>query len=399
MIQNMKYEMKKYVLTKNNLLFFVILSLFSIGILFWNEGSYINDKNTRQRFFEKIEKMNFSAADKQELKQERDRVKQEIYEDDLVTPKKDEMKKPGEYADTKLDDYCLLDEVLSCIDLVEKRNQNTAFLSDHDQGWNEKYQRENNQDLVDQKKLGLFVGNMSFGVTACFLVIFLLCSSFSMEYEVHVRPVLCVTKIGEDRIGLAKISCGVFLTLVANVFYSGLYCLCQFLFLGMRIQDWKQPLFYVDGCEICASGMTMQSYFIKQFLVSVIISILIALFTMLLSKRLRKGVLSLITVFIVFMIAFLPDLLNDVVYSSKYIIQMKDWYFISEPEFYRLLQTEKICNPVSLLRFQYYAEQPRYLQISNYQYPVEVFPVLTALVLIVILGAVILKRGDKSDSL
>ena len=309
------------------------------------------------------------------------------------------MKKQGKYADTKLDDYCLLDEVLSCIDLVEKRNQNMAFLSNHEQGWNGKYRKENNQALVDQKKLGLFVGNMSFGVTACFLVIFLLCSSFSMEYEVHVRPVLCVTKIGEDRIGLAKISGGVFLALVANVFYSGLYCLCQFLFLGMKIQDWKQPLFYVDGCEICASGMTIQSYFIKQFMASVIISILIALFTMLLSKLVRKGILSLITAFIVFFIAFLPDLLNDVVYSSKYIIQMKDWYFISEPDFYRFLQMEKICNPVSLLRFQYYAEQPRYLQILNYQYPEEIFPVLTALVLIVILGAVTLRKGDKGDSL
>lgn len=399
MIQNMKYEMKKYIFTRNNLLFFVILSLLSIGILFWNEGSYINDKNSRQRFFEKIERINFSAEDKQKIKQERDKVKKEIYKDDFVTPKKDEMKKQGKYADTKLDDYCLLDEVLSCIDLMEKRNRNMAFLSDHDQGWNGKYRKENNQALVDQKKLGLFVDNMSFGVTACFLVIFLLCSSFSMEYEVHVRPVLCVTKIGEGRLGLAKISCGVLLALVANVFYSGVYCLCQFLFLGMKIQDWKQPLFYVDGCEICASGMTIQSYFIKQFMASVIISVLIALFTMLLSKLLRKGILSLITAFIVFFIAFLPDLLNDVVYSSKYIIQMKDWYFISEPDFYRLLQMEKICNPVSLLRFQYYAEQPRYLQISNYQYPVEIFPVLTALVVIVILGAVILKRGGKSDSL
>ena len=104
------------------------------------------------------------------------------------------MKKPGEYADTKLDDYCLLDEVLSCIDLVEKRNQNTAFLSDHDQGWNEKYQRENNQTLVDQKKLDLFVDNMFFGVTACFLVIFLLCSSFANASL--LCPVFVTQRIG-----------------------------------------------------------------------------------------------------------------------------------------------------------------------------------------------------------
>lgn len=392
MIQNMKYEMKKYIITKNNLIILVVLSLLSVGILFWNEESYVVEKNVRQRFFHKIESMHLSAADKQKMEQEKDQTEQEIYEEDLVTPKRAEMKKKGKYADTKLYDYCLLDEVLTCIDTMEKRNKNTAFLAENDQSLEGEYQKEHNRTLVDQKKLNLFVQNTNFGISACLLTIFLLCASFSIEYECNVDPVLRITPKGKEKRVASKIATGMAVALVANLFYGALYCFCQFLFLGVTFQDWKQPLFFVDGCQICASGATIGGFIAKQLLVSVLISILTAFLTMLFSKLFRKSMLSLAVTCVIFGTALLPDLFNDVVFSGKYTIHINDWYFLSEPEFYRLLRTEKLFNPISLLRFQYYTGQPRYLQLSGYQYPAVIFPVLVAALLIVFIGTMLFKR-------
>ena len=72
---------------------------------------------------------------------------------------------------------------------------------------------------------------------------------------------------------------------------------------------------------------------------------------------------------------------------------MSDWYFLSIPEFSRMLRIEKIINPISLLQFQYYAAQPRYIQISGYQYPAEIFPVLGTVLLAGMFGRIL--SGEK----
>lgn len=196
MIQEIKYEMKKYVITKSNFFFLIAITLVSIGALFWSEGGYFSEKNIRQNFYERIEEMNFSVADKQKIAGERARIEQEIYGEDFVEPKKEEMAKQGEYADTKLDDYELLGEVLTCIDIVEKRNRNTALIVERFEGEMGNYQEEDNQMLVDRKKLTASVSNMLFGGVPCLLLIFVLSSSFAMEYESNVNHVLRITKKG-----------------------------------------------------------------------------------------------------------------------------------------------------------------------------------------------------------
>lgn len=377
MIQKIKYEMKKYVITKSNFFLLIAITLVSIGVLFWSEGGYFSEKDIRQNFYERIEEMNFSVEDKQKIAGERARIEQEIYGEDFVEPKKEEMAKQGEYADTKLDDYELLGEVLTCIDIVEKRNRNTALIVERYEGEKGNYQEEDNQMLVDRKKLTASVRNMLFGGVPCLLIIFVLSSSFAMEYESNVNHVLRITKKG-NLIYISKLLTGIIIAIVLNLYFWGIYYIFQFLFLGMTVQDWRQPLFLVEGCQMCASGMTVESFFVKQIFVSMLVSVLIALLTMLLSKTIRKSIFTLLVSISIFVITLLPDLLNTVIYSNTYIAKISDWYLMSEPDFYRMLQIEKIINPISLLQFQYYVEQPRYIQISDYQYPVDIFPILGA---------------------
>lgn len=381
MIQKIKYEMKKYVITKSNFFLLIAITLVSIGVLFWSEGGYFSEKDIRQNFYERIEEMNFSVTDEQKIAGERAWIEQEIYGEDFVEPKKEEMAKQGEYADTKLDDYELLGEVLTCIDIVEKRNRNTALIVERYEGEKGNYQEEDNQMLVDRKKLTASVRNMLFGGVPCLLIIFVLSSSFAMEYESNVNHVLRITKKG-NLIYISKLLTGIIIAIVLNLYFWGIYYIFQYLFLGMTVQDWRQPLFLVEGCQMCASGITVESFFVKQIFVSMLVSVLIALLTMLLSKTIRKSIFTLLVSISILVITLLPDLLNTVIYSNTYLAKMSDWYLMSEPDFYRMLQIEKIINPISLLQFQYYVEQPRYIQISDYQYPVDVFPILGAVFLI-----------------
>lgn len=383
MIFKIKYEMKKYVITKSNFVLLIAITLISIGGLFWSEGGYFAEKDMRQSFYKKITERNFSVEDKQKIAEQRERLEQNLYGENFLDPKEEEMTKPGKYADTKLDDYELFGEVLTCIDILEKRNRNTVLLADQYRGKKGDYQAENNQMLVDRKKLTASLHNMLFGGLPCFFVIFIFSSSFAMEHENSINHVLHITKKG-NQIYLSKLLTGIITAIVLNLYFWGIYYIFQFFFLGMTVQDWRQPLFFVEGCQMCASGVTIGSLFVKQILVSVLVSILMVLLTMLLSKVIRRSVFTLLVAMGIFVITLLPDLLNTVIYRNTYLTKMSEWYVMSEPDFYRMLKMEKIINPVSLLQFQYYVEQPRYLQIADYQYPVDIFPILGAAFLIMI---------------
>ena len=72
-------------------------------------------------------------------------------------------------------------------------------------------------------------------------------------------------------------------------------------------------------------------------------------------------------------------------------------YFLPRPEFYRLLKIEKLGNPISLFQIKYFAQQPRYIQLGQYQYSMVIFPLLIAVILIGICIMLLLwtKRGGK----
>ena len=54
MIQGMKFESKKYVLTWGTLLMLLLLTFAAIGLMHFNEYGYVFEKNTREIFFTKL---------------------------------------------------------------------------------------------------------------------------------------------------------------------------------------------------------------------------------------------------------------------------------------------------------------------------------------------------------
>lgn len=395
MIQGIKFELKKYVMTKIHFAILLILTLVGVGILIWNDGGYLYEKTLRRDFYSQVGET-FSEADKQKWTEERDQLDQELYETDkngAILPNREEMEKAGIYSDTKLDDYAMLGDALRCIEVVEQRNRNTALVANDSPD----YEKEENHMLADRKRLSVIVNSMTFGWMPCVALIIILSASFAVEYENNVKPVLSITKKGYE-ISLAKMLTGVFLAVILNIYFWGAYFLLQTALLGVTGKDWGQPLFLVEDYQMCASGATIHSFLVKQVMVSILVSILVAIATMAMSKWIKKSVYALLVSLALFVIALIPDLLNMAIYSNKYVAGMNDWYFLSEPAFYRMLKWEKMINPISAIQFQYYVEQPRYVQILDYQYPSYCFPLILAMLLIGILSIVLLyeSRGRRN---
>ncbi len=392
MMQGIRFELKKYVITKSHFVILFVITLAEIGMLFFNEGGYFVEKKTRQDFYSQAER-NFSGTSKQDLIEESEQLNQELYKTDadgVVVLDKEEIGKAGKYSDTRINDYAFLNELITGMEVIEKRNRNTALLADTYEGAFHDYEKEENPPLPpDRKKLTAAVHNMSFGWIPCLVLIILFSASFAVEYENSINPVLRITKKGGWAVSMAKIMTGMSAAVALNVYFWGIYIILQAFFLGMTRQDWGQPLFLAEGCQMCASGATIQGLLVKQIIVSILVSVLMAMFTMVLSRWIKKGNYALLAALLIFVVMLLPDLLNTLVYNSTYLTGMNDWYLVSEPTFYRLLNFEKTFNPVSMIQFQYYAEQPRYTQIFGYQYPIYCFPVMLAVILIGIFGIIL----------
>ncbi len=396
MIQGMKFESKKYVLTWGTLLMLLLQTFAAIGLMHFNEYGYVFEKNTREIFFTKMKDQQISLADKQKLQEEVDQLQTELYRED-GTPIKTEIKKPGKYAGTKLDEYGFLGEAIDCIDCIQKRNSNMELMVSDYQGELVGYHKEKNTTIVDQKKLTAAVCCELYGVLPCLFVIFVLSNSFSIEWESHLADVVHVTRKGRERIILTKLLHGVFWSVISNFYFWGIYLAYQWFAVGMRSEDWSSPLFLVEGYQMCASGLTIFGYILRQIAAAALATIVIAVITMLLSKLTCKGIFALLAALVIFILGIIPDVMEVVLYNSIFLVDSGERYFLPRPEFYRLLKFEKLGNPISLFQIKYFAQQPRYIQLGQYQYSMVIFPLLIAVILIGICIMLLLwtKRGGK----
>lgn len=391
MRQEIKYECKKYIFTKKNIVVMVLLIIAMLVILVFNEGGYLFEKSVRRTFFSQM-KQEFSSADKQQIQEEMDQIQQELYDDteeglELNKAKAEEI---GKYGVSKLDEYGFLRAVLQCIEKTEKRNRNMAVIKENNLDNMEDYVKEDNRMIVDDLKLTAAVNNMSYGWVPCLGVILFLCSSYALEYENKVNSLIEITKRGRGAIVAAKIMTGVFTAVIVNVMFWIVYLFMQWGILGMTPADWKMPLFLADGCQMCTSRLTILDFLLKQMLVSILVSVLAALFTIVVSRVIKRGSYTLFVSVILFVITMLPDILNTAIYNNVFLKDKTDWYLMSTPAFYKLLDMEKRINPVSMLHFEYFVQKPGYVQIAGAYYKAEVFPMLVALMGIALLVVILL---------
>ncbi len=394
MTRMIRYELKKYVLTRGHILLLLILTAAMTGWLFWMEKICVFEKPMTQSFFAQLGQ-SFSGEDVQHLQSERNELEQELFEtseNGARMQRQEELTKEGRYADTKIEDYGLLGDALDCIEAVEARNRNTELLAE---AGNPAYVAEDNQVMANRRKLTAVAQNMPFAVFACIAVIVLLSASFSTEFEHRLYPVVCITQEGCWGVCRAKLLTGLLVALAGSLYFCGFYLLLEYVLVGMTLREWTLPLFLADGFELCASGTTMLDLLAGQLFAALLGSILLVFSLLLLSRWIRRGLYTLLAALGIFGLMFLPDLLYKQVYHN-YAGNLKDWYLIPEPEFYRLIGLEKVLNPLSALQFQYYLEEPRYIRLFGASYPAYCGPVLASLTVIGLLGVLLFwekKRG------
>ena len=116
---------------------------------------------------------------------------------------------------------------------------------------------------------------------------------------------------------------------------------------------------------MCASGLTIFGYILRQIAASALAMIVIAVITMLLSKLTRKGIFALLAALVIFILGIIPDVMEVVLYNSIFLVDSGERYFLPRPEFYRLLKIEKLGNPISLFQIKYFARRPRVYSIRT----------------------------------
>lgn len=390
-----RYEIKKYVFRRRNLALLLLMTLLFCGVLVFSEWKCMVEKNLRQDFFDKMGN-HFSETTRASLEEEQEELFNRLYPQDAegaITVNQDELLKKGKYSDTQLDDYALLGDAIDCIDTVEKRNSNLSILRKNNQGaMSSEYAEEHNDCMADRMKLTVIARTLWFGWPACICLVLIFGTSVSIEHEKQLLPVLGITCKGEGALYIAKMAAAFLTAIAVNLYFFAVYMVIQFLFVGMGVPDLHQPLFLVENYELCASRHTLLSLIVMQEIFALLLSLMVAFITMVCSKAIKKGIFATISAFIVFGAGVIFDLLNLAIYQNDFHMDVDNWYIVSVTTFYKIFAYDKKLNPFSLIQFQYYISQPRFITFGTIRYPLYFLP-LIIMIIILCAGSLYLLQG------
>lgn len=391
-----RYEIKKYVFTKRNLILLLLMTVLFCGVLVFCEWKYIAERDLRQDFFDKMGN-HFSEHTKDLLEKEQDELFDSLYPRDekgAITVNQEELLKEGQYSGTRLDDYGLLRDAADCMEAVEKRNSNVIILRKNNQGaMLSEYEEEHNDCMADRMKLSMITKTLWFGWPACMVLVFVFGASVSIEHEKQLLPVLGITAKGEGALYVSKMAAAFLTAIVVNLYFFSVYMVMQFLFVGMRAADLHQPLFLAEGYELCASRHTLLGLVVMQEIFALLLSVMVAFITMICSKAIKKGCFATIGAFAVFGAGVIFDLLNLAIYQNDFHMDVSNWYSVSVTAFYKMFAYDKRLNPFSLIQFSYYMSQPRFITFGTVSYPLYYIP-LIIMIVILCAGSFYLLQGE-----
>lgn len=392
MIDQIKYEWKKYIFRPSTFVIMILLSLLFVALLLQQEFSVFISKRAYENYFNHVGNT-FDQETKEAIGREQEELHEILYkvsEDGSIVPDWEETSKKGKYGPTQIVDYMLMGEALDCIDVVEKRNRNMEILLG-EEGVEEHsvlagfYEPEQNHQLTNRERLNQLVKKVWFGWFSCLAVILILGHSFSIEGGKGILPVICATQKGEDCLYLSKILAGFTLSLAVSVYFFLLYLVEQWVLLGVNGRTFAEPLFLVDGYGMCASGMTIGRFLLGQEAASCLVTLLMAFVVMVCSKGIGRSIYAQIVSGVIFLAGTGIDLLNIAVYQNFLLQDYQKEYLFSTATLQKMIELEKRWNPFSLIQVSYYMEKPRFLLNGTWQYPVYVSTVIASFVTLGIL--------------
>lgn len=385
-----KYEIKKYIGCKRTYGYILLLTLFFIALLVFCEWKVIEDRGACETFY-RAAGNSFDEAKKQKIQSEYDKCSERLFvteESGNIKYKEEEAGKDGTYGKTQIEDYAILRDALLCIEKAEKRKRNVEVLRGEfaETAAGNFYQEERDNLLADRAQLNALVKNSWFGWFSCLAVVFILGPSFCIEKKWKILDVLRVTKRGECVLYLSKILTGFVLAAAVSGYFFLLYVAVQWGLLGITMETFAKPLYFVDGFELCASGLCIGKVLLWQGICSLIVTVLCAFFTMAFSKVMSRGIYAQIVSLLSMAAASVIHLLSAFGYQNEFW-DTDTFYLVSAATFYKILSAEKTWNPFSLIQGQYYLEEPRFFVIGTYSYPLWLIPVILA---VFIMGGLVL---------
>lgn len=391
MIQQIKYECKKFILRPGNLVIMLLLSLLFVVLLLWQEINAFTAKKSYENYFNHVGNT-FDQKTKEAIEKEQEALHEILFKvsaDGNVVPDMQETSQKGKYGRTQMEDYSLMGDALECIEVVEKRNRNMEILLEEGGvGANSVlagfYEPEQNNQLTNRERLNRMIENVWFGWFSCLAVILILGHSFSIESSKRILPVICATKKGEDCLYLSKVLAGCTLSLAVSVYFFVLYLAEEWVLLGMNGSTLAELLFLVDGYGMCASGMTIGRFLLGQGVASCLVTLLMAFVVMTCSKGIGRSIYAQIVSGMIFLAGTGIDLLNIAIYQNSFLQEYEKQYLFSTATLQKMIDLEKRWNPFSLIQVSYYLEKPRFLLAGAWQYPVYVSTVIASFV---VLGA------------
>lgn len=400
MIRGIKFELKKYVLTRQTLSTMFVLTFAGAALLFLLNLTSIFEESRQIRldFFDMVGD-SFTEEDRQRFMKEKEEVCRELgLSETNIFPDENRMWQKGKYTDSKWYDYVYLSAAINCIECIDQRNSIIENALKDSNVFTSDYYKEDIHALADRENLLDTVRDMVFGWFSCIAVIIIFSSSFSDEYTNNIYNVLCLTKKGCQNLTLIKILSALLVSIAVNLYFWGIYLIGENLIRGgISLSDWNKPLFLANGFIMCASGKTVGDMLVTQIALSILVSVLAAMFALVLSRTIKKGLYCLMTALVSFVVVLIPNILEIAFGKIRYLTHHPELFPISEPEFYKLMEMEKTFNPFSLMNYRYYAVQPQYVRIFDSYYPLQTIPVVIAIVLIGILCCVLL--GGKRKGL
>lgn len=372
-------ECKKYVFCKRNLILLLLLTVAFAGLVLFGEGGYIFGMaaEDREAFFKNIGG-EFNDQTKILLENEKNALEEDMYITDAdgnVSFNEDMISLSGKYGNTKMDDYSLLKSALNCIAVVEKRNKNIDIILSSDSNGSGNYHAEDSDYLVDREKITCLLGNSYFGWFAIILSIFIMASSFSIEYESRLFPVLALTNKGELSVILNKFITGIYVSLFANLYFFGLYILLQKIYLKLSLTDLRLPAFLAEDFDLAASDFTVWRILLAKEVITILLTVFLVCLAMAFSISIKKSVYAAIGVFFVYIAGTFIDLLKLSIYSNFAVSEVRQFQIFSEVTFQNLYELEKQYNPFALVDAAYYFQQPRVSTIFGIQKDVIIIPI------------------------
>lgn len=93
---------------------------------------------------------------------------------------------------------------------------------------------------------------------------------------------------------------------------------------------------------MCASGLTIFGYILRQIAASALATIVIAVITMLFTKLMRKGIFALLAALVIFILGIIPDVIEVVLYNSIFLVDSGERYFLPRPGILSIIKIRKI---------------------------------------------------------